>query len=348
MQNKRLVIFGYSGSIHIKKWATSLAKRGFQIRIISLGGDEIEGIDVVRFKRMGKFSYFIHSSKAVKAALEFKPDIVHVHYAGGYGIWGVKTKFHPLVLSVWGSDVETLPKSFFYRPFIHSILSEADKITATSKSLTESTLKIQSDVTDKISTIPFGVPIPEQLFEFPKADFTSAIYLKHLEKIYAPDILIKATAKVVTLFPNFKLTICGDGTLKDSLHQLVQRLGLENQITFTGYIDNKNVYDLIKQHHFMVMPSLKEGFGVAAVEAFACGRPVVATNVGGIPEIITNGKNGYMVDPNNVQQLANAINTMISDKERMIEMGRNGYEIAKQKFDWEKCVDKMVAVYESF
>ncbi len=348
MQNKRLVIFGYSGSIHIKKWAKSLAERGYHVRVISLDGDDIDGVDVIRFKRIGKLSYFIHAANASKAALEFKPDIVHVHYAGGYGIWGVKTKFHPLVLSVWGSDVETLPKSFFYRPFIRAILSQADKITATSNSLIQSTLKIQNDVLHKTTTIPFGVPIPEASYDFTDLKKPSAIYMKHLETIYAPDILIKATVIVVEKFQNFRLTICGDGSLKNSLQQLVQKLHLENHITFTGYIDNKKVYELIRKHHFMVMPSLKEGFGVAAVEAFACCRPVVATNVGGIPEIVTSGQNGFMVDPNNVEQLANAMMKMISDKEMMIEMGRNGYEVAKQKFDWKKCVDQMVDVYQSF
>ncbi len=96
----------------------------------------------------------------------------------------------------------------------------------------------------------------------------------------------------------------------------------------------------------MVMPSLKEGFGVAAVEAFACSRPVVATNVGGIPEIITDGKNGYLVNPNNMQELADAMIKMISDKKLMIQMGLNGYKVAKEKFDWSKSVKQMIEIYK--
>lgn len=347
MLSKRILIFGYSGSIHIQKWVMSLAERGYAVCVISLEGDKIPGVDVVRFSRFGKLSYLKHASKAAKAALEFKPDIVHVHYAGGYGIWGVKTRFHPLVLSVWGSDVESLPKSFFYRPFIKSVLTHADKITATSESLKKSTINVLESSKGKIDVIPFGVSVPDSTSELPITDFCSAIYLKHLEAVYAPDILIQATALVIDKFPDFKLSICGNGSMKEQLIKLVQNLKLEKNIQLLGYIESSEVYELIKQHHFMVMPSLKEGFGVAAVEACACARPIVATNVGGIPEIVTDGHNGYLVNPNSVQELADGMLKMISDRERMIEMGRNGYEIAKQKFDWEKSVDQMCALYES-
>lgn len=347
MTKKRILIFGYSGSIHIKKWAVNLTERGYTVRVVSLEGDDISGVEVVRLKRFGKISYFKHASKAAKAALEFKPDIIHVHYAGGYGIWGVKTKFHPLVVSVWGSDIESLPKSLFYRPFIKSILSHADAITATSESLRRSTLDVLESSHIKTEVIPFGVPIPKTQTAFPDTENISAIYLKHLESIYAPDILIKAVALVKEKFPTFTLTMCGDGSLKERLVLLVQKLKLSENIHFAGYIDNSKIYDLIKQHHFMVMPSLQEGFGVAAVEAFACSRPVVATDVGGIPEIVTDGYDGYLINPNNIKELSYAMIKMISDTKRMREMGFNGYETAKQKFDWEKSVDMMVEVYES-
>ncbi len=348
MAKKKIVIFGHSGSIHIKRWVTALVERGYAVRVISLDGDLIAGVDVIRFPRSGKLSYFKHASDAAKAALDFQPDIIHVHYAGGYGIWGKKTNFHPLVVSVWGSDIETLPKSFFYRPFIKSILNEADAITATSHSLKKSTTSFMAECENKISVIPFGVKVPSAVSEMPSSDNASAIYLKHLEKIYAPDILIQATKLVVEKFQNFRLTICGDGSLKDELLALIQELQLEKNIQMVGRIKSSEINDYILKHHFMVMPSLQEGFGVAAVEAFACCRPVIATNVGGIPEIVTNGQNGYMVDPNNVQQLANVMIKMISEKECIAKMGLNGYEVAKEKYDWEKCVDKMVAVYESF
>ncbi len=232
MSAKRIVIFGYSGSIHIQKWTTSLSKRGFHILVISLDGDDIPGIEVVKFRRFGKLSYFRHASKAARTALEFKPDIIHVHYAGGYGIWGAKTKFHPLVVSVWGSDIESLPKSIFYRPFIKSALSQADQITATSESLKKTTISLLEKSQNKIEVVPFGVTVLESTSKFPTTDYVSAIYLKHLKTIYAPDILIKATATVVQKFSNFQLTICGDGILKDNLIQLVQDLELENNVHF--------------------------------------------------------------------------------------------------------------------
>ena len=347
MSKKRIVIFGYSGSIHVKKWALSLQQRGYSIRVISLDGDEIPGVEVIRLHRKGKLSYFLQAKDAVQKALEFQPEIIHVHYVGGYGIWGVKTKFHPMLVSVWGSDIESLPKSIFYRPFIKSALTKADLITATSESLKKSTLALDNTLKNKIEIVPFGVHIPESYIEISDKNYCSAIYLKHLHSVYAPEILIEATAIVIENFPSFKLTLCGDGPLKESLIELSNSLNLQKHIQFVGQIENRKVPELIQQHGFMVMPSLKEGFGVAAVEAFACGRPVVATNVGGIPEIVTDSINGYLVQPNNIQELADAMIKLISDKNRMIEFGKNGYESVRKRYDWERCVDKMEKVYNS-
>ena len=347
MSPKRIIIFGYAGSVHILKWANSLKERGFQVRVISLGSEMIDGIDVVTFPRAGKLSYIKHASKAAKAALDFNPDIIHVHYAGGYGLWGLKTKFHPLVVSVWGSDIVTLPKSFYYRYLVKRVLSKADIITATSKSLSKTTIKLAPSVVDKMKIIPFGVKIPKENIDFPNENETSAIYIKHLHSIYGPDILIKATAIVIKKFREFRLTMCGTGPLENELKQLIKTYKLENNIKMIGQVENSSIYDLLEKHHFMVMPSLEEGFGVAAVESFACSRPVVATNVGGIPEIVTDGKNGYLINPNDVQKLADAMIKMISDKNKMIQMGRNGYQVAKQRFDWEKSVDQMIEVYEN-
>ena len=346
MSNKRILIFGYSSSSHIRKWVTSLAERGYQIRLISLAGENIEGIDTICIPRKNKLSYFSTYKQVVKYTLDFKPDIIHAHYVGGYGFWGMMSKIHPFIVSVWGSDVNELPKNKFNKYLIKKILLKADYVTATSNYLLETTIGIQNQVSSKSKVIPFGVRIPE-----PKTSENTlnqnALFLKHLEKVYAPDILIKATKRVIQKIPGFKLTIAGDGTMKAELIQLIQKLGLNNVVTLAGYISHEHIYNLMRKHDFFVMPSLQEGFGVAAVEAFACSRPVVATNVGGIPEIVTDNVNGYLVEPNDIDALADAMIRMLSNKDTMIKMGQNGYKIAKEKYDWEKSVDQMVGIYES-
>ena len=347
MSQKRIVIFGYAGSTHVYKWSKALSARGYDIRVISLGNEMIDGVDVVNFPKSGKFSYFKYASQASKSALEFNPDIIHVHFAGGHGLWGLKTNFSPIVVSVWGSDITEAPNSFINKLLVTKILKRATKITTTSQLLLNSTVKFLPSTSKKVSVIPFGVPIPEEIFEFPNDENISAVYLKQLEAVYAPDILIKAVALVTKKFPSFKLTMGGDGSLKSDLIKLINELKLEENVSIIGFYDNKKIYDLIRKHHLLIMPSLKEGFGVAAVEAFACARPVIASNVGGIPEIVTDGLNGFLVSPGNIQELADTIIKMISDKEQMIKMGRSGYESVKSKYDWEKSVDQMEEVYKS-
>ncbi|KAA3632344.1 MAG: glycosyltransferase family 4 protein [Calditrichaeota bacterium] len=348
MPNKRILIFGHAESTHIYKWSTSLAKRGYQVRIVSFGTKEIEGVDVVTIPKKNKSSYFSSMFLAKKYALEFKPDIVHVHYAGGYGIWGLHTDIRPTLVSVWGSDINESAKKFPNNYFIKKLLSKAAFVTSTSDSLKSNTIELLPSVKEKIITIPFGVRIPETQFEFPDSKNPSAVYLKQLEPIYAPDLLIKATRKVVAKFPDFKLNIGGEGTMKQQLQDLIDSLKLNANVSIIGFYDNQKIYDLIKEQSFLVMPSLQEGFGVAAVEAFACSRPVVATNVGGIPEIVTDNQNGYLVEPNNVDALADAMIRMLSNRENMIKMGQNGYKVAKEKYDWEKSVAQMVELYEMY
>ena len=102
VQQGRLVIFGWADSAHVQRWAKSLQERDWAVRVVSLGPDMIDGVDTVAIPRGGRLSYLTRSRAAARAALEFKPDIVHIHYVGGFGLWGIRAGFHPLVASVWG------------------------------------------------------------------------------------------------------------------------------------------------------------------------------------------------------------------------------------------------------
>ncbi len=237
MSQKRIIIFGYAGSTHVYKWSKALSDRGFNVRVVSLGDEKIDGIDVVTFPKSGKLSYVKYASKAAQTALEFKPDIIHVHFAGGHGLWGIKTKFKPMVVSVWGSDVTEAPNSFFNKLLVTRILSKATRITSTSESLKKTTIELLPTTSDKISVVPFGVQIPKQIFEFPKTDNISAVYLKQLESVYAPDILLKTVAIVRDKFPSFKLTMGGAGSMEKQLKNIVKELKLEDNVSIIGFFE---------------------------------------------------------------------------------------------------------------
>lgn len=348
MPNKRVVIFGWASSVHVQRWSRALTQRGYDIRIISMGGEALDDIDTIVFPRENQLSYFKYAESAAQKALEFKPDLIHVHYAGGFGIWGMKTKFKPTIVSVWGADVIDLPKSIFYRIFIKQSLKRADYITATSRMLKKTTLKLSKHVENKIKVIPFGVAIPDQLYSLPDDDKIKICYIKGHRYKYGPDILLQALAQVKDKIPKIKLALAGEGEITGKLKAMVNDLDLNDNVTFAGFIDNHKIYDFLKEHHFMVMPSVmdSESFGVAVLEASACGRPVIASKIGGVPEVLQHENTGLLVEPKNVEQLSEAIIKLASDINLMKKYGEQGYRFAAENYRWEKNVDDMALLYE--
>ncbi|NOY89396.1 MAG: glycosyltransferase family 4 protein [FCB group bacterium] len=348
MENKRIVIFGWAGSVHVRRWAKGLAERGYDIKVISLGFEPIEGIETVVFPRKGKWSYYRYAAQAVREAKKFQPHLIHIHYAGGFGLWGLKAKFHPTLVSVWGADVIDLPHRFFYGYFIRKILKKSTYISATSKMLKKATIKILPSAKNKIEVIPFGVKLPSSLVKLPPSNKIKICYIKALRKKYGPDILLRAMAKVVREFPNIELNIAGEGELREKLETMIINLNLEKKVNLLGFIRNEEIYSFIKQHHFMVMPSImeSESFGVAALEAQASGRAVIASNVGGIPEVLVDGKTGILLPKGDVDRLAQAILKLANDYDLMQKMGNAGYEFVKENYSWDKSLDMMTTLYE--
>lgn len=341
----RVVIFGWAGSVHIQRWATGLKDRGYEIRIVSLGDDPVAGIDTINLPRTGFLSYFKQAGRAVALAKEFRPDLVHVHYAGGFGYWGAKCDFAPVVTSVWGSDVVDLPRNPLYRYLIKRALRQADQITATSDFLKRVSLDLVPEVKDKIEVIPFGVTIPESPAPLPTGP-VKLCYIKMHKPIYGPDVLLKAFALAHERVPELTLTMAGEGDMTSELKELASQLGVADRVEFVGFIPNDQIYALIKKHHIMVMPSLEEAFGVAVLEASACGRPVIASRVGGVPEVLHHDKTGLLIPPGDINALTEAIISLASNSEKCRAMGEAGRELAREVYLWERSLDLMTGLYE--
>lgn len=346
MRERRLVIFGDTISVHVQRWVRGLADRGWHIRIISLGGGDIDGADCQVIPRRGRLSFVTQSNRAAKLAIEFNPDIVHVHYAGGYGLWGVAAGRHPLVVSVWGADVVDLPTRFWYRWAVNRTLLAADHVTATSRMLERVTIQQFPYTAEKLSVIPFGVDVSRQPEPMPEGPLKLCYIKKHSKK-YGPDILFKALAAVRERLPDVTLTMAGAGDMTEQLRQLASDLGIQHNVTFAGFIPNDEVYSFLSTHHGMVMPTIaREAFGVAVLEASACARPTIATRVGGVPEVLRDGETGILVPPEDVSALAGAILSLATDRKRCASLGLAAREFVQTHYDWQKSLDMMCDVYE--
>ncbi len=145
---------------------------------------------------------------------------------------------------------------------------------------------------------------------------------------------------------NVRFLIIGDGQLKNDLRALSERLMLSDKVIFTGF--RPDIIGLLTLLDIFVLPSLWEGFGLALLEAMALAKPVVATDVGGIPEIIENGKTGILVKPKDPEALARAILKLINDNLYARGLGLNARKTVQERFSLNTMIDKVEAVYRSF
>ena len=167
-----------------------------------------------------------------------------------------------------------------------------------------------------------------------------------LVPVKGPEFLIEAAKHIISKYPDTFFMFTGDGYLRQDLEKKAFGLGLKDNIIFLGWRDDAvkifSIYDVF------VLPSLNEGMGRVLVEAMALGKPIVASNIGGIPDLVTHGKNGFLVPPKNPEQFAKHIQILIEDKEKREKMGLEGKEIA-MNFRAENMVKKIDKLYkESF
>jgi glycosyltransferase involved in cell wall biosynthesis len=158
--------------------------------------------------------------------------------------------------------------------------------------------------------------------------------------------LIQASQLVIAEYPSIKFYIVGQDTKINIFQKMVYQLGVENNFEFLGWISNEQLISLYRQARIFVMPSLMEAFGVALLEAMACGTPVVATRVGGIPEFIEHGNNGLLVEPGNPEELANALLSILKDIKLATHLGRQG-RLTAQCFGIEQMLECTYRVYRS-
>lgn len=345
MASKRIVLFGWADSVHIQRWAAGLSARGFQIKLISLGRKPVADVETVIIPRAGRHSYLTQASGAAREARTFKPDLVHAHYVTGYGLWALRTGFEPTVVSAWGSDVVGAESSIVRKLLARKVFRYANHVTVPSHFLREKVLDLAPGTETRMSIIPFGVTIPDHAYDPPPLKPTRICFMKALMHRYGPDILLRAIAKVKESIPDIRLSIAGTGEMETVLRRLTAELDLEENVSFVGFVDNREIYSFISKHHFMAMPSLEESFGVAAVETAASGRAVIATNVGGIPEVVLDGETGLLVPPGDVDALAAAIVRLSTDEALNRRLGDNGREFARSRFDWERSLDMMADLY---
>jgi glycosyltransferase involved in cell wall biosynthesis len=306
-----------------------------QLGVIS--GDEIQEFDVIHLHGYISFQ-----------------SIVISHYARKYGV--------PYVLQAHGS----LPKIGSWRRlkwlydvlFGCRLLRNASKVIALSRFEAEQYRRMGVPE-EKIAIIPNGIDLSEYAVLPPKGAFKRKfgipeekkiiLYLGRIHKIKGIDFLVKAYSYLINDvgFKDALLVIAGpdDGYLKE-VKSLTSAMGISKHVLFTGPLYGQDKLEAYVDSEFCVLPSRYETFPMTVLEAYACGKPVIASEVGGLKDLIINEETGLLFEPGNVKWLTRSIFNLTNGNDVAKEMGLKGKNFVRENFTIEKVVEKLEKVYE--
>lgn len=359
----KIALISAGHSIHTRRWAEAFAERGHEVHVIFCSNHSYDYCGAYNGKIIGKklcfpapFGYYLNAYELKSYIRKENFDVVNVHYASGYGTLGRLAGQKHALLNIWGSDVYEFPyQSKFNLKTVRKNLTYYDYLASTSNCMAEQAKKVV-DVDKKIYITPFGVDTEKfkpVIVEKKKGYVVGTV--KTLDPKYGIDISIKAFAKLLQMLAengkkdiadNITYEIYGKGDEKDNLVSLAKELGVADKVRFMGYVDNVKLPVVINTFNIFCCTSRQESFGVAVVEAMACGVPAVTSDVDGFKEVMENNKTGYIVERENVDEAATALFDLLIDDEKRTACGQYARERVLKLFDWNKNVDTMLSIYE--
>jgi glycosyltransferase involved in cell wall biosynthesis len=270
-------------------------------------------------------------------------QIVNVHYPSQeFAYFGLCRWLLPirLVISIHGADCFPAGRPMRRYPWmLRVLLLSSDAVVAPSRAFLHDCIAQFSHLSRKGTFIYNGVSLQE--LSQPTNDnppLAQGRYLlciaAHNEK-KALEVLIQAFAKLREADPTIRLLLVGDGPLRRQHEDLANAMGLNGGVEFLGTQNRSEITQLLRGCEVFVLPSRSEPFGIAITEAMACRKPVVASAVGGIPEIIESGKSGILVDPDNPAGLANALLDLLKDPHLQRSLSNYAYERVVARFQCE-------------
>lgn len=351
----RIALLGPANSVHLRRWAVALAQRGHELCVLSQHPCERSWLPaqarVVWLPRSGGLGYLLNAVALRRELARWRPQLLHAHYASGYGTTMALAGFRPSLLSVWGSDVYDFPNQGRLQAWwLRRNLRSATALASTSGAMAGQVQKLLPTC-GPVAVTPFGVDT--QLFaprEKPTDDGLLTIgIVKTLADKYGVDLLLRGFAGLLQdaelsgQAHTLQLLIVGDGPQRAALERLAGALGIDRQTRFAGAVAYSDVPRWLQELDVYVAPSRldSESFGVAVVEASACGLAVVVSDAGGLPEVVRDGKTGLVVPRNDVPALQAALKRLVLDPGLRARLGSQGRAHVQEHYEWAHCVHLM-------
>jgi L-malate glycosyltransferase len=281
-------------------------------------------------------------------------DVLHVHYAIPHSVSAMLARSMaaprrlPFVTTLHGTDITLVGSNRSYLPITKFSIEQSDGVTAISDYLLKQTLK-EFDIKRPIDVIPnfvncdlyTRIPNEAQRAQWAPNGEPILMHLSNFRPVKRITDAVEIFAIVRAKMPA-KLVLIGDGPDRGAAEYLVRKKRLQKDVFFLG--KQNSVYEKLSSADLFLLPSELESFGLAALEAMACEVPVVATNVGGIPEVVTHGVDGYLVEPEDVKAAGQYAIDILSRADRGREMGQLARQNAKSRF----CANDVIPRYERY
>ncbi len=343
------------GELFTMNLLRGLRRRGFEFMVITghLGDalpaeEEVDGVPVHRFAfRPALESRDFGALRQIRDELldrvhGFAPDLVHMTWMGPCGIF-----YHQL------QDRHSLPTLLTLGQHLRGDLSpdslrgrtlrRATWVAACAAWMRRSLLAQVPELGPRSSVVYHAVP------PAPASDLAAAepqlLCLGRLVSSKGFDLALRAFAVVAGQYPRARMVVAGDGPERGRLEAVAADLGVGQRVRFLGRVSPADSGALIAQSTLVLMPSHEETFGLVALEAAQQGRPIVASDVEGLAEVVADGETGLLVAPGDAAALARAISELLADPDRRLRMGRQAQARVAERFSWDRHLDTYEALY---
>ena len=356
--------YGGSGVV-ATELGLELAARGYDVHFISYAppirlnstSDRIQFHEV----EVSNYPLFDHPPYALALAVKMVEvaesaglDLLHVHYAIPHSVSALLARSMaaprrlPFITTLHGTDITLVGNNRSYLPITRFSIEQSDGVTAISHYLRRQTL-VEFDIKNPIEVIPNFVncdlycrsPKPEERLQWAPNGEAILMHLSNFRPVKRVTDVVEIFALLREKMPA-KLVLVGDGPDRGSAEWLVRQKCLGRDVHFLGKQDR--VHEKLGLADLFLLPSDLESFGLAALEAMACEVPVIATNVGGLPEVVEHGVDGYLIEPRDVAAAAKFAIEILSRSDRGREMGQRARINARRKY----CAEDIIPRYEAY
>jgi N-acetyl-alpha-D-glucosaminyl L-malate synthase BshA len=359
--------YGGSGIVG-SELGKELAARGHTVHFISssLPTRLTELNERVRFHEVEMMSYPLFEHQPYTLALATKMstvaetenlDLLHVHYAIPHSISAILAReslrpkrYLPVITTLHGTDITLVGADRSYLPITRYGIVQSDGVTAISHYLKEATK--ESFQFEDIEVIPNFIcqtdyqrhPVAELRASLAPAGEPLLVHVSNFRPVKRPSDCVEILARVVKDVSQARLVMVGDGSERPNVEHRARCLGVYDRWVFVG--KQPNIVDYLSAADVLLLPSEQESFGLAALEAMACEVPVIASQVGGIPEVINDGDTGYLSEVGDVEKMARDAGRLLADEKLRRAMGKRARESAVSRYRTDIVIPQYVAYYE--